>query len=288
MTIDPQNIHVRELYGMLVGAVAPRPISFASTVSGNGIPNLAPFSFFNVFGANPPIAVFSPTRSGRTNETKNTLDNVYEVDEAVINVVTYPMVQQMNLASAEYAKDVNEFEKAGFTPEPSELVRPARVKESPVQMECKVNQVVETGTEGTAANLIIAEIKLMHVADSVLGDDGKIDPNKIQLVGRMGGSYYSRAFGEALFQVAKPSSTGIGVDQLPDHIRNSKVLTGNDLGILAGIEKLPTEEEVTAFVENGSEELKKYKNDETQLHSYAQQLIEQGKVAEAWKALLAK
>ncbi len=289
MVIDPQQMHVRELYGMLVSAIAPRPIAFASTISQEGKANLAPFSFFNAFGANPPIIVFSPTRSGRTNETKNTLDNVYEVDEAVVNVVTYEMVQQANLASAEYPKDVNEFEKAGFTPVPAEEVRPSRVKESPVQMECKVNQVVETGSQGTAANLIIAQIVRMHVDDNVLGEDGKIDPHKIQLVGRMGGSYYAKAYGDALFKVPKPSATGIGVDQLPANIRNSKVLTGNDLGMLAGVDKLPSEQEISAFIENGSEVrelIDQAKDDESERHAYAQKLIAEGRVEDAWKVLL--
>lgn len=289
MIIDPQEFHVRELYGMLVGAVAPRPIAFASTLNANGQPNLAPFSFFNAFGANPPIVVFSPTRSGRTNQTKHSLNNVYDIKETVINVVTYPMVQQMNLASAEYPEDVNEFDKAGFTPITSERVTPYRVKESPVQMECKVNQVVETGSQGTAANLIIAEILLMHVDDSVLGDDGKIDPNKIRLVGRMGGSYYAKAFDEALFQVPKPSAQGIGIDQLPDQIRNSKVLTGNDLGILGGVDNLPSQEEINEFLQNGSEVsafLDQNRNNQDKIHSYAQQLIQQGKIDDAWKVLL--
>lgn len=276
----PQNI----LHGYLVSSVGPRPICFASTIDANGQPNLSPFSFFNIFGSNPPIAVFSPARSGRTGQIKNTHENVKQVPEVVINVVTYSMVQQASLASAEYPKEVNEFIKSGFTPIPSDKVRPFRVKESPVQMECKVLEVKETGTGGGSGNLIICEIILLHINEDILNDDKKIDPNKIDLVGRMGGHWYCRASGAALFEQPQPGpKLGIGVDALPASIRNSKILSGNDLGKLGNVTHLPPEADVKEYK---SSHTRKFKTNE-ELHTEAKNLLEQNHIEEAWKLLLA-
>ncbi len=288
LTIDPKEVSVPVLHSYLLGAVAPRPIAFASTVDASGKNNLAPFSFFNVFSANPPIAVFSPARSGRTGLIKHTHENIREVPEVVINIVSYPMVQQTSLASTEYPKGVDEFVKAGFTPIDSQLVKPKRVKESPVQMECKVNQVIELGPNGGAGNLIICEILLMHIDESVLDSNKNIDPNKIDLVARMGSNWYCRASGDALFEVQKPlQSIGIGVDNIPAAIRNSSVLTGNDLGKLGNVQNLPTKDEVEEYqkshFKNGST-----KNGQEELHKIAKAFLDQGKVAEAWKTLLAE
>ena len=231
ITVSPKDTPQNILHSHLVSSVGPRPVCFASTIDAKGNPNLAPFSFFNIFGSNPPIAVFSPARSGRTGQNKDTVFNVKEVPEVVINIVTYSMVQQTSLASAEYPKGVNEFIKSGFTPIPSVKIKPSRVKESPVQMECKVLEVKETGTGAGSGNLIICEVILMHISEDVLTADGKIDQEKIDTVGRMGGHYYCRAHGEALFQQPQPGhNLGIGIDALPASIRNSNVLTGNNLG----------------------------------------------------------
>jgi flavin reductase (DIM6/NTAB) family NADH-FMN oxidoreductase RutF len=275
-----------------LGAVGPRPIAFASTIDKEGNPNLAPFSFFNVFSANPPIAVFSPARSGRTNTTKHTYDNVKEVPEVVINIVNYSMVHQMSLASSEYPKGVDEFTKAGFTKEKSELIRPFRVKESPVQLECKVKEVIELGDQGGAGNLIICEVVLIHIQESILDERGSIDQRKIDLVARMGGNWYCRAYGDALFEIEKPLTTlGIGVDALPKDIRTSNILTGNHLGQLGNVEKLPDETEVNEYklLELSDIFLKHQDNAkelEQQLHLHAAALLNQGKVNEAWMTLL--
>lgn len=285
LTINPKEVPVPVLHSYLLSAVAPRPIAFASTIDAAGKNNLAPFSFFNVFSANPPIAIFSPARSGRTGQTKHTHDNIKEVPEVVINVVSYDMVQQTSLASTEYAKGVDEFVKAGFTPIDSQLVKPKRVKESPVQLECKVNQVIELGPNGGAGNLVVCEVLLMHIDESVLDANKHIDPNKIDLVARMGANWYCRASGDAIFEVQKPlQSIGIGVDNIPSAIRNSNVLTGNDLGKLGNVQQLPTGEEI------GTYKNQHLKNDisKEELHQLAKSLLEQGKVEEAWKALLAK
>jgi flavin reductase (DIM6/NTAB) family NADH-FMN oxidoreductase RutF len=275
-----------------LGAVGPRPIAFASTIDKEGNPNLAPFSFFNVFSANPPIAVFSPARSGRTNTTKHTYDNIKEVPEVVINIVNYNMVHQMSLASSEYPKGVDEFTKAGFTKEKSELIRPFRVKESPVQLECKVKEVIELGDQGGAGNLIICEVVLIHIQESILDERGTIDQRKIDLVARMGGNWYCRAYGDALFEIEKPLTTlGIGVDALPTDIRTSNILTGNHLGQLGNVEKLPDETEVNEYklLELSDIFLKHQDNAkelEQQLHLHAAALLNQGKVNEAWMTLL--
>ncbi|MDE0598765.1 MAG: flavin reductase family protein [Dokdonia donghaensis] len=289
LTIDPKDIPVSELFGHLTGAVGPRPIAFASTVDKDGNVNLAPFSFFNVFGANPPILVYSPSRSGRDNTTKNTLDNVLEVAECTVNMVNYAMVQQMSLASTAYAKGVNEFVKAGLTELASETVTPPRVAESPVQFECKVIEVKALGDQGGAGNLVICEILKMHIDKTILTDAGAIDPLKIDQVSRMGANWYSRAK-EGLFEVPKPiAKTGIGVDQIPENIRLSDILTGNDLGMLGNVEQLPTQSQIDTFIASDAliKELVKT-GDELVIHKKAQELLAQKNVNNAWKILLAK
>ena len=244
LTIDPKEVSTGKLHRYLLGAIGPRPIAFASTIDAEGRPNLSPFSFFNVFGSNPPTLIFSPARRGRDNTVKHTYNNVKNIDEVVINIVNYDIVQQMSLSSTEYAEGVNEFEKAGFSMLKSELVRPFRVAESPVQFECKVKQVIETGQEGGAGNLVICEVLKMHINESILDEDGFIDQHKIDLVARMGGNWYSRA-NLGMFEVPKPLSTlGIGIDAIPVEIRESKTLTGNDLGKLGNVEALPKDEEI--------------------------------------------
>lgn len=291
-SIQPGDISVPQFHGYLLGGVGPRPIAFASTIDENGVRNLSPYSFFNVFGANPPIAIFSPARRVRDNTTKHTLQNILATKEVVINIVNYSMVQQMSLASTEYAKGIDEFIKAGFTPIESEKVKPFRVKESPMQLECIVKEVVETGTEGGAGNLIICEVVMLHISEDVLDNEGKIDVHKIDLVGRLGGDWYVRANGDALFEVEKPLRTlGIGVDSIPDDIRNSKILTGNDLGILGNVEALPDETEVNEYkLVELSDLFQKYEDSpsqlETELHMLAKQFLKNGDVLSAWKTLL--
>jgi flavin reductase (DIM6/NTAB) family NADH-FMN oxidoreductase RutF len=247
--IDPNTLPSHLLHRILLCAVAPRPIAFASTIDSLGKANLSPFSCFNVFGVNPSTLIFSPSRSGRTNELKDTYLNVKEVPEVVINMVTYSMVEQVNLASTEFPRGVNEFFKSGFTPIPSEKIKPFRVKESPVQIECKVRQVIETGNGPGSANLIICEVLLIHVNDNVLDKTGMIDTRKLDLVGRMGADYYVRASGRALFTLEKPVSTNaIGVDSLPENVRMSTVLTGNDLGRLGSLQSAPTAPEIEKFI----------------------------------------
>ena len=276
----------------MLSAIAPRPIAFASTLDKDGNPNLSPFSFFNAFGSNPPIVVFSPARRVRDNTTKHTLDNVHEVMEVVINIVNYAMVQQASLSSCEYPKGVNEFVKAGFTPLESVMVKPFRVKESPVQMECKVLNIIETGYEGGAANLIVCEILLMHINEDVLTEDKKIDQHKIDLVARMGFDWYCRASGDALFRVAKPNTQlGIGVDNISGKIRMSKVLTGNNLGQLGNIEVRPSPEEIKDFgnsdiIRNILTASESTEEITEKLHLAAKSFLNEGKAAEAWKTLL--
>jgi flavin reductase (DIM6/NTAB) family NADH-FMN oxidoreductase RutF len=245
LTLDPKELPIPKLHHYLLGSIGPRPIAFASTVDAEGNRNLAPFSFFNVFSANPPILIFSPARSGRTNTTKNTHDNVKEVAEVVINVVNYDMVHQMSLASSPFEAGVDEFVKAGFTPIASDTIRPFRVKESPVQIECKVLEVKELGENGGAGNLVICEVQKIHIDERVLDENQMVDQQKIDLVSRMGGNWYCRANGASMFEVDKPITTiGIGVDSLPMKIRTSIHLTGNDLGILGNMESIPTVEEI--------------------------------------------
>jgi flavin reductase (DIM6/NTAB) family NADH-FMN oxidoreductase RutF len=289
LTIDPKEISTAQLHGHLLSAVAPRPIAFASTISANGKPNLSPFSFFNVFSANPPIMVFSPARRVRNNTTKHTLDNAKATKEVVINVVNYNIVQQMSLSSTEYPEGVNEFEKAGLTMVASETVKPFRVQEAPVQFECKVNKVVELGKEGGAGNLIICEVIKLHINKEVLNNEGKIDQKKLDLVSRMGGNWYSRAT-LGMFEVPKPLSTlGIGVDAIPEYIRLSNVLTGNDLGMLGNIEALPTQEEINSFIAQSVEVRTVLSADDVeQQHKKAQEFLHNNDVLAAWKVLLAK
>jgi flavin reductase (DIM6/NTAB) family NADH-FMN oxidoreductase RutF len=283
LSIDPKEISTKQLHGYLLGAVAPRPIAFASTIDSDGNPNLSPFSFFNVFGANPPILIFSPARRVKDNTTKHTLDNALATKEVVINVVNYAIVQQMSLSSTEYPEGVNEFEKAGFTMLPSDKIKPFRVAESPVQFECKVNEVIATGDEGGAGNLIICEVVKIHVSDAVLADDGSIDQHKIDLVARAGGNYYTRAR-DGFFEIQKPIATlGIGVDEIPLEIRNSSVLTGNNLGVLGNVEQLPTKESVNNFRKDHPEFIGL---ETTKKHTFAQAYLKMNDVESAWKVLL--
>jgi flavin reductase (DIM6/NTAB) family NADH-FMN oxidoreductase RutF len=292
-SLDPAQLSVPELHGYLVGAIGPRPVAFASTIDADGRPNLSPFSFFNVFGANPPLLIFSPARRGRDNTTKHSYHNVKAVPEVVINVVTYAMVHQTSLASTEYPEGVNEFEKAGFTPIASERVRPYRVKESPVQFECVVKQVIETGTGGGAGNLVLCEVVMIHVNEAVLDDKGKIDQRKIDLVGRMGGHFYARAHGDALFELAQPTTQlGVGVDSLPPEARNSPILTGSDLGKLGTLLTIPDETLVNEYKLTELSDIFIAHKDQpstllTALHQHAQHLLAQERVDEAWKTLLA-
>jgi flavin reductase (DIM6/NTAB) family NADH-FMN oxidoreductase RutF len=291
LSIDPKTLPVAKVHGYLLGAIAPRPIAFASTLDEEGNPNLSPFSFFNVFSANPPIAIFSPARRGRDNTTKHTYENVKKVKECVINIVNYDMVQQMSLASVEYPKGVNEFVKAGFTPIASEVVKPFRVKESPVQLECIVKDVVELGSEGGAGNLVICEVVRIHINEEILDANGRIDPEKIDLVARMGGDWYSRAK-LGLFEVAKPNEKiGIGIDQIPSDIKLSNILTGNHLGQLGNIEALPDETSVNEYKLTELAELFiEFEDDakklETALHQKAASFLNEGKVNDAWLTLL--
>jgi flavin reductase (DIM6/NTAB) family NADH-FMN oxidoreductase RutF len=255
ISIDPATLPIPKLHQYLLGSIGPRPICFASTIDKAGNRNLSPFSFFNVFSANPPILVFSPARSGRTGETKNTHDNCKEVPEVVVNVVSYNIVQQMSLSSSPYAKGVDEFVKAGFTPLASEVVKPYRVAESPIQFECKVLEIKELGEKGGAGNLIICEVVKMHFDEQILDQEGMVDQQKIDLVARMGRNWYCRAHGESLFEIPKPlTSIGIGIDALPDAIKKSNWLTGNQLGKLGGVETMPSD--LDAFATCTKEELK--------------------------------
>lgn len=278
LTLNPSEIGTQKTHQYLLGAVGPRPIAFASTIDKEGNRNLSPFSFFNVFSANPPILIFSPARSGRTGETKNTFDNVKEVPEVVINIVNYSIVQQMSLSSSPYAKGVDEFLKSGLTPIPSETIKPFRVKESPVQFECKVNQVIELGQNGGAGNLIICEVLRIHIQDDILDTNDLIDQHKIDLVSRMGGNWYCRANSASMFEIEKPLTTiGIGVDQIPDYIKNNPILSGNDLGLLASVEALPSVEEVNNYPKSNKDSIVE-----------AKELIEKGEIQNAWKVLLAR
>lgn len=292
LSIDPKSLTVQKLHQYLLGAIGPRPIAFASTIDSDGIHNLAPFSFFNVFSANPPILIFSPARSGRTNETKDTYNNVKLVPEVVINIVNYEIVHKMSLASSPYPSEISEFLKAGFTPLPSEKIKPMRVAESPIQFECKVNEVIELGNEGGAGNLIICEVVQIHIQEDVLDENGMIDQQKIDLVARMGGNWYCRADKNSMFEIKKPITTcGIGFDQIPADIINSKILSGNDLGQLGGIEELPSETDVNEYkllelselfvsLEDNPVEL------EIALHKRAKELLTENKLEEAWMTLL--
>lgn len=292
ITYDPKDLPIPKLHQYLLGAIGPRPIAFASTIDENGNHNLSPFSFFNVFSAAPPVLIFSPARNGRTNTTKDTYNNVKKVPEVVINIVNYDILHQMSLSSSPYAPDVDEFVKAGFTALPSDKIRPMRVKESPVQFECKVNQVMELGDQGGAGNLVICEVVKIHINEAVLDDNGMIDQKKIGLVARMGGNWYCHANEASMFEVTKPLTTiGIGFDQLPDDIRNSSILSGNDLAQLAGVEVLPNETDVNEYKLIELNELFMELEDapaqlEEALHQRAKQLIAQNDLTGAWMTLL--
>jgi flavin reductase (DIM6/NTAB) family NADH-FMN oxidoreductase RutF len=289
ITIDPKSIETAKLQGYLQSSVGPRPIAFASTMDAKGNPNLSPFSFFNVFSANPPILIFSPARRVRDNSIKHTLINAEATREVVINVVNYSIVQQTSLASTEYADGVDEFIKSGLTPIPSEVVKPFRVKESPVQFECKVTQIIPLGTEGGAGNLVLCEVLRIHIDESILDENGAIDQHKIDLVSRLGGNWYSRS-NQGLFEVPKPLSTlGIGVDAIPNFIKESPVFDGNDLGMLGNIEALPTMEEVSIFVkQNFAVKGVLSADDQEKVHLEAKKYLDNNDVLSAWKVLLAK
>ena len=288
LSILPQEVSTGKLHGYLLSAVSPRPIAFASTVDGVGNVNLSPFSFFNVFSANPPILVFSPARRVRDNTTKHTLENILITKEVVINIVNYDMVQQMSLSSTEYPDGVNEFIKSGLTEVASDIVKPPRVQEAPVQFECKVNDVIALGNQGGAGNLVIAEVVKLHIKETVLDTDGKIDANKIDAVARMGGNWYNRSR-EGMFEVIKPIKTrGIGVDALPKSIKNSKILSGNDLGVLGNSEKIPTPNEVKEYLNLEAEKSVDIQtNNKENIQKQAQKMLQKGNVLEAFKLLLA-
>lgn len=281
ITINPKDLTVPKLQAYLQSAVSPRPIAFVSSIDKAGNVNLSPFSFFNMFSMNPPILVFSPSRRVRDNSEKHTLENIREVDEVVINIVNYNMVQQTSLASCDFPKGVNEFHKSGLTAVASKVVRPPRVEESPVSFECKVKQVIALGDQGGAGNLVLCEVLLMHIKEEIVDQNGIIDPQKIDAVARMGQNYYCRAHGENIFIVPKPNEKiGIGYDALPENIRNSKILTGNDLGMLANVEKLPESSALTP------EEIKTSKPGIEAVHKLAQAYLQTGRVEDAWRILL--
>jgi len=293
VTIDVSELSPAQLQNYLQYAIAPRPICFASTIDLAGNINLSPFSFFNMFSTNPPLCIFSPARRIRDNTTKHTLENILEVKECVINIVNYPMVQQMSLSSTEYAKGINEFEKAGFIMQPSVLVKPPRVAEAPVQLECVVKEVIHLGENPGAGNLILAEVKLIHIKDDILDGEGKIDQVKIDLVARLGGDWYCRVTPENLFKVAKPLTTlGIGVDALPSGVRNSYVLTGNDLGKLGNVEKIPSEEDIDlirnipAVKEVLDATIGDAVNRQRELHELAKEMLRNDEVLNALKVVL--
>ncbi|MGJ8591846.1 MAG: flavin reductase family protein [Aquaticitalea sp.] len=287
ISFDPKDLSTGKLHGYLLSAVAPRPIAFASTVDADGNPNLSPFSFFNVFSANPPILIFSPARRVRDNSVKHTLDNVEATREVVINVVNYDIVQQMSLSSTEYPLGINEFEKSGLTMLKSDKVKPFRVAESPIQFECKVNDIIKLGSEGGAGNLVICEVVKFHITEEVLDDNNVIIQEKLDLVARAGGDYYNRA-NKGFFEIPKPlQKLGIGVDGIPEAIRNSMILTGNELGMLGNVEKLPSREEIENFHAEVSE---RYPNipemAHREKHKIAKNYLSYGDVERAWKLLL--
>lgn len=289
ISIDPKEIAPAKLQGYLQGAVAPRPIAFASTLDENGNPNLSPFSFFNVFSSNPPILIFSPARRVRDNSIKHTLINSKSTKEVVINVVNYDIVQQMSLSSTEYPDGVNEFEKSGLTMVKSDIVKPFRVAESPVQFECIINEVIALGDQGGAGNLVVCEVVKIHINEAVLDKNGTIDQHKIDLVSRMGGNWYSRA-NMGMFEVEKPISTlGIGVDAIPVEVKESNVFTGNDLGKLGNIEAIPSEEEITIFAKDNFE-IKAVLSSDDVLKKYqlAKKYLDNNDTKSAWQVLLAK
>jgi flavin reductase (DIM6/NTAB) family NADH-FMN oxidoreductase RutF len=291
MIFDLKELKPAEKQYYLQHLVAPRPICFASTIDKEGNVNLSPFSFFNMFSSNPPILIFSPARRVRDNTTKHSLENVLEVPEVVINIVTYDMVQQVSLASCEFPKSTNEFIKAGFTPEPATMIRPPMVKESLAKMECRVLEVKPLGTDKGAGNLVICEVLCLHIADSLLDENKKIDQRKIHHVARLGGDWYAVVNETNLFQVEKPNTQlGIGLDALPLSIRISKILTGNHLGQLANVQELPDVD--PSFDDPHLKQIIQYYSIdplemEKEIQGYAARLLDQGKRQEAWQVLLA-
>ncbi|SDS28543.1 flavin reductase family protein [Winogradskyella sediminis] len=286
-SFNPQDLKTSVLHGYLLSAVSPRPIALASTIDGKGNSNLSPFSFFNVFSANPPILIFSPARRVRDNTTKHTLHNVEATKEVVINVVNYDLVHQASLSSTEYPEGTNEFEKAGLSMLPSDKIKPFRVAESPIQFECKVNEIIALGTEGGAGNLVICEVVKLHISEEVLNNNQTINQEALDLVARAGGSYYSRAK-TGFFEIPKPlSSLGIGVDNMPDHVKNSMILTGNNIGMLANVEILPNASDVNKFIDDISERYPDIKTaSHREKHKLAQNYLSYGDVESAWKLLL--
>jgi flavin reductase (DIM6/NTAB) family NADH-FMN oxidoreductase RutF len=289
LSINPKEIEPAKLQGYLQSAVAPRPIAFASTLDENGTPNLSPFSFFNVFSSNPPILIFSPARRVRNNTIKHTLINVQNTKEVVINIVNYDIVQQMSLSSTEYPDGVNEFDKSGLTMLASDVVKPFRVAESPVQFECKVNDIIALGDQGGAGNLVICEVVKIHIHEAVLDANGMIDQHKIDLVARMGSNWYSRS-NMGMFEVEKPLSTlGIGVDNVPEFVKQSSIFNGNDLGKLGNVEAIPSEEEIAIFVKENFEIKGILSADDAQKQlKKAKEYLDNNEVLTAWKVLLAK
>ena len=291
MIINLKDSKPADVQNYLQHAIAPRPICFASTIDKGGNINLSPFSFFNLFSSNPPILIFSPARRVRDNTTKHTLENVLEVPEVVINIVDYDMVQQMSLASCEFAKGTNEFTKAGFTEEKSTIVTPPMVKESKIKLECKVTEVKPLGTEGGAGNLVICEVLVMHIDESILDENNKIDQTKIHHVARLGGDWYAKIDKTNLFKVAKPNTQlGIGIDALPESILKSKILSGNNLGQLANVHEMPFVN--PAFADDKLKNIIQYysinpEEMDKELHTYAKELLDAGKVDDAWQVLLA-
>lgn len=246
ITVKPEETPTPQLHQYLLGSIGPRPICFAGTIDAEGRPNLAPFSFFNVISANPPVVVFAPNNSGRDGTPKHTWLNVLEVPEVTVNIVNYDMVQQMNVAAAPWERGISEFEKSGFTPLASDLIRPPRVAESPVQMECRVLETKSFGTGGGAGNLVMAQVVRIHVNEAYIGEDGRIDQTRIGLVGRMGGAWYCKTGPDSMFQLAQPMTRVVGYDDLPEKARQSTLLSANELGQLAAVPSLPTPEEVAA------------------------------------------
>lgn len=288
-TFNPKSLPTSKLHSYLLSTIAPRPIAFASTIDAQGNPNLSPFSFFNVFSANPPILIFSPARRVRNNTEKDTLHNAIATKEVVINVVNFDLVHQMSLSSTEYDKGDNEFKKAGLTMLKSDVVQPFRVAESPVQFECKINNVVKLGDQGGAGNLIICEVVRIHIDAAVLNEDETVNQEKLDLVARAGGSYYSRAK-QGFFEIPKPvSGKGIGVDNFSENIKKSTVLTGNDFGMLGNIEALPTQEVVSRFIADLRTHNPNVKiATDLEKHKLAKDYLSSGDVASAWKILLSE
>jgi flavin reductase (DIM6/NTAB) family NADH-FMN oxidoreductase RutF len=291
MVFDLKELSTVERQYYLQHVVAPRPVCFASTIDKEGHVNLSPFSFFNLFSSNPPIVIFSPSRRVRDKTIKHTLQNVREVPEVVINIVTYDMVQQTSLASCEFPRETDEFVKAGFTKEPATVVTPPMVKESKVKLECRVQEIKSLGEEGGAGQLVICEVLRIHIDDSLLSDDKKLDQTKLELIARLGGDWYCRVSKDSLFIVPKPNiKLGIGIDALPDSIRNSRLLTGNHLGMLGNVHQLPVVE--PSFDDDHLKNIFQYyalnpSDMEREVHTYAAKLLDQNKVQEAWQVLLA-